>query len=129
MKAASATEAEDASYAMVSMDIEEVDIDAQVEQVKLLLHSIQERNNAEEAGRTATSNDEIKKPAQADITRVASEERLIDRTGDKSMVFKALSRSEVDKIKGSRPRYEQHFLNEANRYHVKYTHQYPKIRG
>lgn len=73
----------------------------------MLLHSIQERNNAEEAGRSigAVSNDEVK-ANHAEMHNTASGEKLIDKKKGKTMAFKALSRSEVDKIRGNRPRYE-----------------------
>ena len=50
-------------------------------------------------------------------------DKPVDRTKGKSMAFKALSRSEVNKIRGS----SDNFHNDFNRYFVKYFD--PKIHG
>ena len=55
------------------------------------------------------------------------EEKPIDRSKAKSQAFKSLSRSELNKIKGTRPRYEENFQNDFNRYNVKYLD--AKIKG
>ena len=50
-------------------------------------------------------------------------DKPVDRSKGKSMAFKALSRSEVNKLKGS----QDCFQNDFNRYHVKYFD--PKVHG
>ena len=40
-----------------------------------------------------------------------------------------MSRTELDRIKGTRPRYEEDFLNDLGRYNVKYKHLDAKIKG
>lgn len=51
----------------------------------------------------------------------------VDKNLGKSPAFKSVTRSELDKIKGTRPLYEQHFQNDFNRYNVKYLD--PKVKG
>ena len=50
-------------------------------------------------------------------------DKPVDRSKGKSMAFKALSRSEVNKLKGS----QDCFQNDFNRYRVKYFD--PKVHG
>jgi len=45
----------------------------------------------------------------------------------KTSAFKSISRAELEKIKGHRPKYERDFHNDFNRYNVKYMD--PKIHG
>ncbi len=51
----------------------------------------------------------------------------IDKKKGKSAAFKAVTRGELDRIKGTRPHYEKDFRNDFNRYNIKYLD--PKIKG
>jgi len=87
-------------------------------------------------GRTANSTktaEDVRDPGKtASPTKFyqeGSSEKLINRKKGKSQAFKAVSRSELNLIKGNRPKYEEDFHNDFNRYRVKYKHQDAKILG
>ena len=93
---------------------ESFDIEAQVEAAKLLVQSIQMRNQADEqyhTGNGASQKDEaMRKTGDQSIFNQGgpgnATDRPIDKTLGKSPAFKAVSRSELNKIKGDRPMYE-----------------------
>ena len=54
-------------------------------------------------------------------------EASIKRSKKQSSAFNSLSRTELGKIKGDRPKYEEDFSNDFNRYNVKYMDK--KVKG
>ena len=47
-------------------------------------------------------------------------EKPINKNLGKSFAFKASTRTEIDHIMGPRPAYEKDFINDLNRYKIKY---------
>ena len=58
---------------------------------------------------------------------IAIAEKKVDKTLGKSSAFKSVTRHELDRLRGPRPKYEENFQNDFNRYNVKYMD--PKIKG
>ena len=107
----------------------EVDIEAHVEAARELLQSIQMRNAAEEnassgagmppqtaASQGSKTNENFhKSEAKNSLEKTDSKEVInpyslpVDKNLGKSPAFKSVTRTELDKIKGTRPLYEENF--------------------
>ena len=101
---------------MLVQSDDEVDIDAQVEAAKQLLATINKNNRSQEEAAQTTGmppqssyNKSNEQASEMALTRGGEDpfirpdpyDKPVDRSKGKSMAFKALSRSEVNKVKSS----------------------------